>query len=516
MRPLTHIPAYRVLVILAVIECPATAVSKPKTLPDGILSNSGIHNSKTPAALHNKSPIPDSTQFLLGEQALLRQRYDSALSHNLAAHVPPSGAFRDALLAQRSSIFAKVWPASLPRVESGDMLAQNSDSETPKPVFDWGMGTSHSRGLFRSGAWRPDGWQGMGYESRYWMYDTYARQSWPISIRGQALNLAAQVNQSTGGGFSTLEAAVEAEIPEGILENLSLAMSGGLRKSEEWGSYQSFDLLVSKGWYWEGSGLGLQAGLSREWDRAGRPLYDNLWAILSRDHAFENGHSLEASFMVSANRMDSQSDWILAPVFYVDDASKAQPTHFRAPDFRDTLSIQAYSDYPQYSAHAGALQLNMNAPQSHFSLSPALTYGIFLPDGFKATARASYAVDLYPASGWDWVPMPASEDLDGADLVGLALNRADGKFYAVALGEGEDGSLQETYATSPLEQRRANRMDQRAGLEFSLGRSLPHGYALSMEASAGLGWSNLPHTSPIDSQPWHWGLTFHLSRSSIR
>jgi hypothetical protein len=44
---------------------------------------------------------------------------------------------------------------------------------------------------------------------------------------------------------------------------------------------------------------------------------------------------------------------------------------------------------------------------------------------------------------------------------------------------------------------------------------LPHGYTLALEASAQFGWSNLPDTLPIESQPWQWGLTFNLSRTWI-
>ena len=100
-----------------------------------------------------------------------------------------------------------------------------------------------------------------------------------------------------------------------------------------------------------------------------------------------------------------------------------------------------------------------------------------------------------------------------ADLVGLAYNRADGRHYAMVLEE-ENGVLQESYGTVPLQQRKAKRLDQRAGLEFSLSRALPHGYTLALDASADFGWSNLPDTSPIESQPWQFGLTFNLSRSA--
>jgi hypothetical protein len=157
----------------------------------------------------------------------------------------------------------------------------------------------------------------------------------------------------------------------------------------------------------------------------------------------------------------------------------------------------------------------MIAPRSHLALTPALQYGFSLPGGFGAQAVARYALDLYPESVWDWVPMPDSLDPSRVDGAGLAFNRADGRFYAYALAE-EGGLVRESFGSVPLQRRKARRLDQRAGLEFSLWRSLPQGYSLAMETSAELGWSNLPRTSPIESQPWRFALAFTLTRSSSR
>lgn len=500
--------SFAALAILPGLAWPSGAVSIPKALRGDSTSRDSFHDFLGELRLSE-----DTLHYRLGQQALDRQRYDSALSHHLAADLPATGTFRATLLAQRSRIFDRLWPVNAPRAGSADALAKDTDSETPESVFDWGMGTSHSRGIFRSGQWQPDGWQGMGYEDEYWMYNSHARQSWPLSIRGQAMQLAVNLNQATAAEFSTLDAAMSAEFREGILENLSLVLSGGLRKTRLWGAYQSYDLQVSKAWYFEGLGMGLETGFSREWDANGKRLSDQAWITLDRNTEFESGNTFGLSLKAAVERLDPQSDLITTSVLYVDDVSKAQPTHFLAPDYADTLIQNTGDAFTQYDGNAGVLQLAMNAPRSYFSLSPALQYGFSLPSGFEAMAGARYALDLYPESGWDWVPMPDSTDLSNADLVGLAYNRADGRHYAVALVE-KDGVLQESYGTAPLQQRRAKRLDQRAGLEFSLWRALPHGYTLAMDASADFGWSNLPGTSPIESQPWQFGLSFNLSRSA--
>lgn len=455
----------------------------------------------------------DTLHYRLGEQAFDRQRFDSALGHHLAAHVPVTGTFRDTLLAQRSRIFARIWPSEAPRAESGNTLAKEMSAEAAKPVFDWGMGASHSRGIFRSGLWQPDGWQGVGYVDEYWMHSTYARQSWPLSVRGRALQLAVSLNQATAAEFSTLDAALQAEIREGMLENLAVLLSGGHRKSRLWGSYRSYDLQFSKGWYFEGLGVGLETGFSREWDARGRRLNDQAWITLDRDTEFESGITFGFSLKGAVERLDAQYDGVMASVLYVDDVSSDQPTHFRAPDFADTLFRNTEDIFAQFSDPAGVLQLAMMAPRSYFSLSPALQCGFSLPGGFGAMAGARYALDLYPESSWDWVPVPDSMDLSNADRVGLAYNRADGRYYAAALAE-KNGVWQEAYGSAPLQRRKARRLDQRAGLEFSLWRALPHGYSLALDASADFGWTNLTGASPIESQPWQFGLTFNLSRSS--
>jgi hypothetical protein len=500
--------SFAALAILPGLVWPSGAVSIPKALRGEISSRDPFGDFLGELRLSE-----DTLQYRLGQLALDRQRYDSALGHNLAADLPATGSFRDTLLAQRSRIFARIWPVNAPRAGGMGTLAKDTVSETPKAVFDWGMGTSHSRGMFRSGQWQPDGWQGMGYEDNYWMYNTYARQSWPLSIRGQALQLAMSLNQATAAEFSILDAALSAEVQGGILENLSLVLSGGLRKSQLWGIYRSYDVQISKAWYFESMGMGLEAGISREWDAGGRRLNDQAWITLERNTEFENGNTFGLSLKGAAEWMDSQYDGTTASVLYVDDVSKVQPTHFRTADDGDTLFQNTGYVFTQDAGNTGTLQLAMTAPRSYFSLRPALHYGFSLPRGFGATAGARYSLDLYPESAWDWVPMPDSMDLSEAELVGLAYNRADGRYYSVAVAE-ENGVLQESYGTVPLQKRKAKRMDQRAGLEFSLWRALPHGYTFALETSAVFGWSNLSGTSPIDSQPWQFGLTFNLSRSA--
>lgn len=457
----------------------------------------------------------DSAHFILGEQTFQRQRFDSALSHHLAAHVPASGAFRDTLLAQRSRIFAQVWPQAFPDAGKNNAFPIDSLSAPSKPEFVWGMGASHSRGLFRTGFWRPDGWMGTRFEERYSMYDNFVRQSWPLSIGGNALNLAAKVNQSTAAEFSTLDAAMETHVQDGILANLSVILSGGRRKSPEWGSYQSYDLLVSRSWYSGSSGMGAQAGISREWNADGKWMNDYAWLTLHRDIAFEGGNSLGVFLNAGFDRQATQYDWITVPVLFVDDVSKARPTHFRAMDFRDTLHANAADAFGLFAHHAGALQLAMAAPRAYFSLSPALQFGFSLPAGFGAMAGASYGLDIHRESAWDWVPTPDSMDLSNADLLGLAFNRADRRYYAAALVE-ENGALRESYGAMPLQHRKARRVDQRVGLNMGIWRNLPHGYTLALESSAGLGWTNLSDSSPIGSQPWQWGLSFNVSRTSSR
>jgi hypothetical protein len=123
-------------------------------------------------------------------------------------------------------------------------------------------------------------------------------------------------------------------------------------------------------------------------------------------------------------------------------------------------------------------------------------------------------VDLYPSYAWDRVPLPDSLYIGSGDLVGIALNRADGHHYAAVLAGNEEG-FEEHYGTQPLERHRMRRWDQTVGIDFSLSRTLPNGYAFYAETTTDFGWSNLPATAPGDSQPWQWGLNFNVSHSLV-
>jgi len=111
------------------------------------------------------------------------------------------------------------------------------------------------------------------------------------------------------------------------------------------------------------------------------------------------------------------------------------------------------------------------------------------------------------------VPWPDSLDPAAGDWAGLAWNPSDGRHYSAVLVEEGDG-FKAYYGSVPLEHGKSRRVDQQASLHGSLWRPLPRGYALTLEGSVGWAWSNLPATSPAESQPWRWELSVILSRAS--
>lgn len=150
-------------------------------------------------------------------------------------------------------------------------------------------------------------------------------------------------------------------------------------------------------------------------------------------------------------------------MLYVDNVARIRPTHFQGPEFRDTLSKEDPSPDELYALHSGVQSLSLRAPQTSFSAPPAIAYGFSLFERWQARAATHYGIDLYPEYAWDEAPGPVGLEPFSGDFNGLALNRADGRRYAVVLIEEEEG-LGEYYGSRPLERQKARRVDQKAGM----------------------------------------------------
>jgi hypothetical protein len=235
------------------------------------------------------------------------------------------------------------------------------------------------------------------------------------------------------------------------------------------------------------------------------------WLGITREAYLAGENSIAFSLDGAVQRMDARADWLPAPVLYVDDIARNRPTHFRGPDFRDSLPKDSADTYWIYASHAGETPLILHAARTCFSTTASITHGMSLPAGWSAYAVARYGMDLYPEFAWDQVPGPESLDPASGDFNGLVLNRADGRHYAAVLVDYGSG-VGEFYGTVPLQRRKARRVDQRADLDVSLIRYF-RGQALSLGASARWAWSNLPRTSPVESWPWQWGVSLGWSRT---
>lgn len=456
----------------------------------------------------------DSLHYQQGEAALGREEFALALSHHLAADLPAAGNFRDDLLAQRSRIFARLWPSAA-SPDSKDK-GPADDKGRQKPAFEWGTGVDHSRGMDRTGPLFPYGRDGSGSESGDWRSKTYARRSWPLALGKQALDLglSAQADRSSLGGASDYEAALEAEMPDGILENLFLSLSAGLGQARDWGSYRYYGLLASKTWYSKRADAGFEAGYSGQWEGGWKRLNDNAWAKASRDIPIAGGESIHASLEIAATRQASPAERYVVPVLYVDDVARARPSLYQGPASPDTLPGEGPDSFSRYPAATGERTLTLGAPRAYLSFSPAFDYAFALPAGFRARAGAWYSLDIYAEYAQDRIPWPDTLDPYAGGLAGLALNRADGRYYPAILTE-QDGKSRAYFGTAPLEQVKTRRVDNRTGLDFNLGKDLPGGFSLSLESSLELGWTNLARTSSSPFRPWQWGLGLSVSRASI-
>jgi hypothetical protein len=449
----------------------------------------------------------DSLHYRQGEQAFGHEDFDMALSHHLAAELPAAGEFRADLLAQRSRIFARIWPSAGLREEA----------DSPKAFFDWEIGTEHSRGNYRTGPRSPFGEDGFQAESSIWSYYANARQDWSLSLPKQDLDLAlnASAKPSAGMGPSDYTASIDISLTNGILENISLSASTGLSRSQAFGSYRYNGLQAAKAWYFKGTGTDLEAGYSGQWSYGGARISDNAWTRISRDFQSAPGKGINVSLACAFNRVKPQALRDDYPVLYVDDIALAQPSHFQGPATQDPVALNDLVASLRSDPHSRGIYLNHTAPQSNFSLAPAFDYGFSPLAGWLPRVGAKYALDIYPEYAWDRLSWPDGLDPGSWDMVGLALNRADGRYYADVMFE-EDGAFREYFGTIPLERRKTRRIDHRAGLDLSLARQLPSGYSLSFESSAELEWSNLPASAPVDFRPWRFGLAIRMSHSSFR
>jgi hypothetical protein len=357
--------------------------------------------------LRESRTLEDSLHYRQGEKAFDQEDFDSALAYHLAIAIPAVGGFRDDLLAQRSRIFARIWPSGASALSREEGPVPGTDPH--RPGFEWSAGAGHSRRLERTGPAFPEGENGSGEESSEWHSRALARGNWPVEFGKQDLDLSlsASVDRSGMGNASEYETSLAAELRDGILAHLSLSLSTGLRRSTGWGSYRYHGLSASKAWRFESNGADIETGYSREWEGKWEQFTDDAWAKGSRGITLAGGGNIQVS-----------------------------------------------------------LNAEISRPEYRFSVSPGLSYGFPLTGGLQALAATGYFLDVYPS-----VPMPP-------------------------------------------EYGKTRRVDDRANLDFSLGKELPHGYFISMEYSAEFGWTNLPKTAPAVFRPWQWSLGLEISRAS--
>jgi hypothetical protein len=375
MRLFHMLPSAAILTLGSLLAWPGDSAGMPDSSasgPGAAVARALPRDAFRDFLLENRSR-EDSLHYRQGEIAFGQEEFALALSHHLAADLPAAGDFRNDLLAQRSRIFARIWPSAAP--VAGGKEDPDKTINPQKPVFDWGAGAEHSRWMDRAGPLFPEGGMGSADAYRDWKYGAYVRQSRPVSLGKNEMNLglSAKGDRSNLGSASDYEAALEAEVPEGALEDFLLSISAGLGKSQDWGSHRYYGLLASKTWYSKDADAGFEAGYSRQWDGGWRPLADDAWAKANRNFPLTNGNDLHASLEVAATRQQSQAE----------------------------------------------------TPQTHFSFSPSLDYAFSMPAGLQAQAGAWYALDIYPEYAWDRIPWPDSLEPGPGPLEQAKTRRVD-------------------------------------------------------------------------------------------
>ncbi len=454
--------------------------------------------------VQGKVGLNDNLSYLQGERAFANHAFDSALAINLSAVLPADGALRDSLLLQRSRLSEVLWPPDSAQKGEGPEIL-------PSRYFEIGLGSARSAARYSIPPEFPFGNRPAGMDSGYWLYDTHARLTWPISFQKHLGSVTIRTNLSRPADSLDYDLGLEANVPAVFLENLSLSGSGAVGRQTGIGYVTSLGCDASLGWYWESASLFLNGGYAGQRRDGWELQYETYSAALSGEFFQADGKSLSLSLGTTLQRLAPQHDRYTFREMYVDDVSQSAPTHYSGPDFVDSIPKDSRASYLLYASHSGGRALAFRAPQTSLSVAPSLTYGFPLPQGISAHAEFHAGWDLFPVYAWDRATMPDSFEPFSGDFDGIALNRADGREYMVVLVR-ENGGFSEYYGSEPLEHHRDRRLDRRLGSGLTLARAFPSGHFLSFSASAERTWTNLPAGSPAWTQPWQWGLDLNWSR----
>ncbi len=459
----------------------------------------------------------DSLYYFLAESARLKLAYDTALTFNLSIVTPAAGPFRNAVWNQRYVLYVQ---AGLRR----DAEALADSFPVPKvgvraraQTFDFRVSSGYFRednypvhelpfGQDLSPPFLSKGWQ---FRNRAaWIRPLPISSATPISA-----GFAYDAMKSYAKDSLDYRMGLSLKADRIILDSLSLAVSaeGGQVSGTGWVTAYKLEAA-----YLSFSGTGitfLQGGYESEWTGSWGRRFEGLWISLYRDLSLTTGRGFNFSLSASGIRVGALRESNNQPVMYVDDVTKAKPVHFRDGNFQDTLPGQGISTYLQYTSAVGSRTIAGDAPQSFLAVLPNLGYAFTLPGKLTCELATSNALNFFPeAYTWQDAPVPVGVSPTSVRFHGLALNRADGRYYAAYMTI-INGGFTETYATVPMREKRTFRVDSQAGADLSLRRRFNRWGSLAAGGTIKKNWSTLGTGAVIPIPDWDAGISLTWNRS---
>lgn len=466
---------------------------------------------------HRMGMSLDSLYYFLAETALRKHAFDTALVFNLTIQTPKTGSFRDTILAQRYRVYSLAGlKTEANRLRDSMGLSPYSEpAPRRKPEWNLALGSGFGEEDYYGARLYPYGLNLGGFGSQGWQVRNQGQLIHPLPSPG-SFPLSAGLGYDLNKSYykDSLDYRVRLQLrAEEALGGFGFTVSGQVGEVTGTGVVGSGKVGASLLQVQGGVITFVDVGFETEWAEGGEWRFDAAWLSLYRDWGLAGGCRTSLSLSVSGVRMDPLDGAFPDKLLYVDDVTKEQPTHYQDASFQDTLVYTRFNKFSEYTRTPGQVDFPTRSSQSFVALLPVLGFSFPLPWNLSAEASGGFSLSVFPEPyAWIVAPPIPSETPENPEFRGFALNRADGRQYAMAI-KVESGGHSEFYSSEPVRTVKKKRVDRQAHASFGLKRRLGLLGILVLDGTVKKYGSNISGESPIWIPSWEYGLSFRWSRS---
>ncbi len=458
----------------------------------------------------------DSLYYYLSEVAFSTFAFDTAMAFNLSINTPKEEPFRQAVLDQRYRLYIQVGIPLAAKAILDSMSIKPSHSKPPKELH-LRLGTGYFRESnysakdypfgFDLGGFLSEGWQFRNQAELIWPLSSFAGESWCLGFNADGIKSFAKDSLDYRGGALL-------RVKGFFSDSLTFSLSGQVGKVSGFG-YVSTYKLESAYLAFTSNGLTLvQGGYESERDETWRHRFDGFWFSFYHDHSPRHGYGFNFGLTTSLIRVDVTEEEKSIHVIYIDDVTKAKPTHYQNENFRDTLPGSGISTFLRYSTATGTFTSRNRSPQGLAMILPSLGYAFVLPWKFSVDVGITYTSIFYtePYTWQEAETPPPFSNTAASGFRGLALSRADGKLYSALLLQ-ESGGFQEYYGATSLQEKSIYRLDQQWGTRISMRRHWGPLGTFALEGQFKKNESNIADRASYWIPKWEIGANLKWNRS---